>query len=163
MPDIRLPNQLPISMNTELSFLETLEDRIAPAAVTTFTDIDGDTVQVSSSKGTKADLDAALHVTMSQLELVDLTAALFKGANITIKVIERGSQGDGSVNVGVIDGTGVDLGKVTVGGDLGQMIAGDSEYKTAGLKGLLVNSMGVRAIRREPRILFRIFRAPLVP
>lgn len=131
-------------MKADLTFLEALEDRIAPAAVTTFTDIDGDTVQVSSSKGTKADLDAALTVTMGQLELVDVTAALFKGANITIKVIERGLQGDGSVNVGVIDGTGVDLGKVIVGGDLGQILAGDSEYKTAGLKGLYVNSMGVQ-------------------
>lgn len=40
--------------------LESLESRLALAAVVTFTDIDGDVVTAKTSKGTNADLATAL-------------------------------------------------------------------------------------------------------
>ncbi len=61
------------------TILETLEDRIAPAGVVTFTDIDGDLVTVKSSKGTSNDLLAALTFSSvdpaapRQLQKVDLS------------------------------------------------------------------------------------------
>jgi hypothetical protein len=45
--------------NTSNSIVEALESRIVPAAVFTFTDVDGDAVTVKTSKGTNADLSAA--------------------------------------------------------------------------------------------------------
>jgi hypothetical protein len=50
------PARTPAHMKTP-SFIEPLETRIAPAAVLTFTDVDGDIVTITSSKGTLADLN----------------------------------------------------------------------------------------------------------
>ncbi len=128
-------------MNVEL-----LESRISPAAVATFTEGDGDMVKVSSSKGTVADLEVATHAAGGQLTLLDLTSATwgqeFNGANLTITVSKVGAAGDGTVNVGFINGTGIDLGAVSVEGDLGKIVAGTNSAKVAAVKSLSAHSLG---------------------
>ncbi len=129
-------------MNNRTSSIEPLEARIAPAAVITYTDIDGDIVKITASKGPLdlGDLTLSDGAT-GQLQKLDLAAPGFRGANITFSVT-KSATGDGLGHVGGIDATGVDLGKVTVRGDLGAIDAGDSNTRTPGLRSLSVDSMG---------------------
>lgn len=111
----------------------------------TFQDVDGDDVKVKVSKGTLAAGNFVLRAQGlgAQLELLDLSSDdNFAGATITITATRSAMGGDGSVNVGFIDATGIDLGAVTVGGDLGGIDAGDPDT-VGGLKGLTVQSLGV--------------------
>ncbi|HZJ15818.1 MAG TPA: hypothetical protein VFD27_12265, partial [Chthoniobacteraceae bacterium] len=124
------------------SSLEPLESRIAPSAVFTFTDVDDDIAQITSSKGTNVDLMAAAHVTDGQLTLLDLTSAVFQGAAIKINIKTIDSSGDGLVNVGYINATGRDLLIVEVHGDLGRIDAGDGTFTTSGISALTVASLG---------------------
>jgi|GEM_PF-3460291 len=114
-----------------------------PANIVTFTDTDGDIVKVTSSKGSKDQLTAALGLTNGQLTKLDLTNPIFSGANISISVIQLGSQGNGTVDVGFIDATGSKLGSVLVKGDLGKIVAGTDDKKPA-IGALTVNSLGAR-------------------
>src|SRR5262245_32439858 len=94
--------------------LEPLEGRIAPASVLSFTDIDGDRVRVNCSAG---DITNAATFASSglgkQLQVLDLRAIAFQGANISTTVT-RAAGGDGLVNVGQINAAGRDLGTVTI-------------------------------------------------
>jgi hypothetical protein len=124
--------------------IEPLESRIAPAAVFTFTDVDGDKVKITASKGTSAELQAAAQFTgtTGQLTDLDLTSGKFNGANISIVVTQKA--GDGKVNVGMIDSTGFNLGSVKVQGDLGEIEAGkDSGKHCVALKSLTAASIGL--------------------
>jgi len=129
--------------------IESLEARIAPAAVFTYTEPDGDRVTVKSSLGSSpglllaATFDTPMAATKSLLRLdLDFAPGQFEGADISITVTQRGEQGDGLVSVGAIDATGMDLGKVVVQGDLGQIDAGNLSRTGPGLKSLSVHSMG---------------------
>ncbi|MDX2079519.1 MAG: hypothetical protein SFU53_01910 [Terrimicrobiaceae bacterium] len=132
-------------MNT---FLESLEDRIAPAgasgASVTVIDVDGDEFQLTASKGTSLGLAASLTFSASnQLEKIDLSGnTVFSGADISFRLISRAAGGDGSMNVGAIDASGIDLGAVRVKGDLGRILVGDTNYSTPALKSLQTFSMG---------------------
>lgn len=125
--------------------VEILESRIAPAAIAHYTDVDGDKVTVTSSTGVSFDLGNALHVTGGQLQSLELKSATFGGefvgANITFTVV-KAAGGDGLANVGYIDATGVDLGTVTVLGDLGRIDAGNMTTSTPGVKALTAKSLG---------------------
>lgn len=108
--------------------IEILESRIAPAAVYTYVDAGGDKVTIKTSKGTNAELAAELAMAGSfqggQLETLNLNSN-FTGANITITAQERTPfMGDTFVDIGQIDATGVNLGAVTIHGDLDQIDAG---------------------------------------
>lgn len=146
--------------------IEPLESRIAPAATFTFMDVDGDIATVTTSKGTSADLAEANGVlTFSlpdpgapdvprQLLKIDLSLTLpisqtFMGTDLTVKVTRMAPGGDGLVHVGFIDARelvlgspeeSIDLGTVTIGGDLGQIEAGFG-FGT-GVKSLTVDSLG---------------------
>src|SRR5262245_12405457 len=121
--------------------LETLESRLAPAALT-FIDVDGDKVSITSSAG-----DISKKATFEnfglgkQLQSLDLTDASFQGANISTSVA-RVATGDGLVNIGRINAVGRDLGKVTIGGDLGAIDCGDASNPASACRGLSVRSMG---------------------
>jgi hypothetical protein len=109
----------------------------------TYTDVDGDKVTVAVSIGT---LTAALFTTGAigvgeQLRKIDLSGGGFDGANLTVSA-SKVPGGDGLVNIGYINSTGHDLGKVTVKGDLGQIDAGSNSADTAAIKSLTVRSMG---------------------
>ncbi len=138
-------------MKTQRLQIERLESRAAPAVLFHFTDVDGDRVTMNISKGTSADLGP--NFTFSDPNLlhpryireIDLAGGanphVFAGANITLSVT-RGSTGDGFTYVGWINATGIDLGAVTIHGDLGMIVCGDGVSKTDALKSLNVQSLG---------------------
>jgi hypothetical protein len=137
------------------STIEPLESRIAPAAVFTFTDVDGDTVTVKTSKGTNVDLVAAIHLTdvgggHKRLEFIDFAfnPIVFSKTNVSITAATGGG-GDGFVNVGRINALRpggqmwISLGNVMVDGNLGEIDAG-SGFGAAipSLTSLTVKSLG---------------------
>jgi hypothetical protein len=130
-------------MKPTISSIEFLEARIAPASVIMFTDVDGDTVTVKSSKGILT--NALLHFEDrglgKQLTEIDVNTPMFQGTNLTFKV-KKGPTGDGLVNVGYIDATGVDLGTVNVPGDIGRIDAGDGNTNKPAIKTLIAKSLG---------------------
>ncbi len=123
--------------------IEPLETRIAPASFVTYTDIDGDLVKVTTSAG-PLDLNDLTIVPIGvggQLRSLTITDAGFAGANI-IFTVTKVATGDGLAHVGSINATGVDLGNVTVKGDLGAIDVGDLNFATPALKTLCARSMG---------------------
>ena len=113
----------------------------------TFTDTDGDIINVTTSKG-KLTADMFTFGPGGGLFMVDLNAnGPFKdGANLTFAVKKAGV-GDGSINVGAIMGTGIQLGSVKVTGDLGQIDVGTGALTKSGamkpaLKSLTVGTLG---------------------
>jgi hypothetical protein len=123
-----------------------LESRLAPASFT-HQDVDGDVFTVTSTMGTTADLRTGAHFAGNQLTQLDLSSATwgneFAGASVTVAVTTFAPKtGDGRVNVGWINGTGIDLGAVGVQGDLGAITAGDATTSTPGLVSLSVQSLG---------------------
>lgn len=123
--------------------IEILEERIAPAVLFHYVDVDGDDVTMKISKGHPSDLALTFDANGHQLEKVDLTNPVFKGADVSITGKHSpGNGGDGFVNVGYIDATGVDLGVVRIDGDLGRIDAGDGINNATALKELIVHSLG---------------------
>lgn len=124
--------------------LETLEERIAPASAV-FTDVDGDEITITTSKGTKALIEAAVTGgNAAEIKNIDFTTnPIFKGTDVKVVVTARGAQGDGLANVWKIDSTNQDLGNVTVGGDLAKIVAGDTTYSNGSVKSVTVQSIGV--------------------
>ena len=128
--------------------IEPLESRIAPASVLLYTDLDGDKVKVTSSSAggdlntaaTFSDLDTAAPRQLQKLTL----GGAFTGTNLTFTVTKVPG-GDGLAHVGNIEAINVDLGNVTVKGDLGQITCGNGNPNDdfpAALKTLKVASMG---------------------
>lgn len=124
------------------SGIESLESRIAPAGVFLATDVDGDAVTIKTSKGTNAELAAAIHTTASGLgvtiDMIDLSAidsnnhSIFAGGSLTITAKRTAAGGDGYVNVGTISaGWGTVLGAISVAGDV-QTITEGMDSKTLG-------------------------------
>jgi CSLREA domain-containing protein len=107
-----------------------------------FTDVDGDVVVVKVNKGTIPD-DAFTIGPNGELQLIDLRSvgSQLKGATVTISVQQAG-EGNGTVNIGAINATGLDLNKIIIDGDLGQIDIGTGVGKKAGLKNLVVGSLG---------------------
>src|SRR5262245_44009285 len=132
--------------------VEVLESRVAPASIT-FTDVDGVIATITSSKGSAAQLQQVaifapegLGQELQELRLSDLPKA-FKGAKISIT---KGTFDDAQlVHVGFVDATGIDLGKLTVDGDLGRILAGDANSATVATKALAVGSMGTFGLNTQ--------------
>lgn len=115
----------------------------------TFTDADGDLATVAVSKGRLTAHDFVLRdlgAGRAQLELVDLDRREFSGANLSITATRQGASGDGAVDVGRIDATGVDLGSVKITGDLGSIDCGNPRTKAPALISLDVHSLGARGL-----------------
>lgn len=129
--------------------VESLEPRLAMASMMMFTDVDGDTVTVRSTRGTDFDLHAAIVLTPagavggSQLRGIDLRGSPFVRTNLSISAQPSVLGGDGLVNVGEIVSYH-DLGSVFVGGDLGKIKAGDANPATRGIASLVAFSIGTR-------------------
>src|SRR5207247_2214508 len=84
--------------------------------------------------------------TKQQLQAINLTAlgpAASSTWVTTIAIHSAITGGDGFAAVGQIDATGIDMGAVTIDGDLGCIVAGDATTTTAGLRGLTVQSLGM--------------------
>lgn len=150
------------TISRSFSSIEPLEARIAPAAVVMITDIDGDTVSVKTSKGTNAQLTAALKLsgmgmsgTIREIDFstVPLVGGVnpFAGTDLAISVVKQGPAGNGRVAVGYIDaaatdgvgmdGTGLVLGNVKIAGDLGQIDVGAGGTAVV-LKSLTTQTLG---------------------
>ena len=145
--------------------LEPLEFRIAPAILFSisldgktakWTDVDGDTVTVKASRGVLNDATFTflepgpddLGQQLAGLSLVGLGDAA-NGVSLTFTAKRTDRLGDGSVNIGQINATGVDLGAVKIPGDLGAISAGDGSLGTPALKSLLVTSAGALGISTQ--------------
>jgi hypothetical protein len=136
--------------------IEPLESRIAPATFT-YADVDGDFVTIKTSKGTDAQLAVIITPFLVAsglgMELQEINfsagASTFAGTTLSVTAKRTSTGGDGLVNVGYIDatdtdgGNALDLGVVTIKGDLGRINAGDATTATSALKGLSVRSMGL--------------------
>jgi hypothetical protein len=135
--------------------VEALESRDAPATLVnpttvTYTDVDGDTVTVRTTKGTLdlasnflfADTDPGPAV-REQLQRLTVTDPEFEGASLSVTAVRSAQNGgDGFANVGYINANIRHLGTVSVDGDLGQIDAGFSEPGSVAVRSLVVQSMG---------------------
>jgi hypothetical protein len=135
--------------------IEPLETRIAPAAVFTYADVDGDFVTIRTSLGTDAQLGDILTLVATglgmELQEIDFSenAVVFAGTTLTVSAVRTSAGGDGRVNVGYIDATGatgeglpLDLGAIVIKGDLGRIDAGFAFAAGSAVRGLTVQSMG---------------------
>ena len=139
---------------TDLSGPEPLEPRIAPAAVFTYTDVDGDKITVHSNKGNNSDLQNIfqkhavfqnLGYRVNEVDFTDVPPANFgefSGANITISVT-RGPHGDGHVDLGTITSGTMPLGSFIASKASIQAI--DCGDGTHGIGTLVVDSYGTAA------------------
>ena len=148
-----------------VSIIEPLEARIAPATLVspttvTYKDGNGDTVTVAISKPL---FNAAVvnkvfafdtgsvngdNSTAQQLQTLDLDwfGLAATGMNLSITVPQMNN---GPVNVGYINSSAINLGKVTVGGDLGRIAAGGVDFSTPALVSLTVQSLGAQGIATQ--------------
>lgn len=141
--------------------IESLEPRqllatLVSASKVTYQDVDGDTVTVSFSKSflTSTNVNSVLafnvgsvngtNVTPQRLHRITLTGiSAAAGTNITTSAVRNPvTGGDGLATLGAIDALGLDLGNVTIDGDLGRIVAGDANAATPGLGTIKVHSMG---------------------
>jgi hypothetical protein len=141
--------------------MEQLETRDAPATLVgankvTYQDADGDNVAVTFSKPilNAGNVNSVFtfgsgnvngsNAVKQQLRVVDLVGvAGAAGTAITTSAVRSPvTGGDGFAALGQIDATGIDLGAVTIDGDLGRVLAGDATTATTGLAGLTALSLG---------------------
>ena len=127
--------------------VESLEARLAPAGIVTFIDVDGDDVTVTSSKGDSAALAKVLSLNPvgvgSQLLRIDLSQnKIFSGTNLSVTARPGTLGGDGFVNVGFVNATGLSIGAVKVAGDLGKLTSGIGNAAIPSLRSLDVQSLG---------------------
>jgi hypothetical protein len=143
-------------MKQPTSLIESLEARIAPAAVFLYTEPDGDQVTVKTARGTDADLQPLLTFDMpagpvKTLQKLDLSSkpVIFEGTDISIAVTKRGPTGDGLVRVGEIKAISMDLGNVTVKGDLGALDCGNLGRIGPAAKSLSAQTMGINGVATQ--------------
>jgi hypothetical protein len=141
--------------------LEELENRCVPATLVdastvTYQDVDGDIVTVKASQAifTAANVNAVflfdqgsvngdntLKQQLQTLSLTSLSPPPVDGLSITVTAVQSGG-GDGNVNVGFINGTSMNLGDISVQGDLGRITTGDGVGTAGNLNSLTVQSIG---------------------
>jgi hypothetical protein len=115
----------------------------------TWTDVDGDLVILRASKPILAEhLFTFVSSTQidggDQLAKLDLRSTVGGDLTFSVKTVEN-ALGDGLVNVGFIEATGVNLGRVTIPGDLGQIRSGGS-HRGHGIAALKIESMGAEGL-----------------
>jgi hypothetical protein len=164
----RLPSHVERSLFLRTNpSIEPLEARIAPATLispttVTFQDKNGDAATVTISKPlfTAANVSKVFtfdtgsvngdNSATQQLELLNITALgpSARGMNLSITAVPVSSS-PGVVNVGYINSSGIDLGIVNVGGDLGRIQVGDLVFSTPAMKSLTVESLGAQGIATQ--------------
>lgn len=127
--------------------IETLESRIAPAAVFTYTEGDGDKVTIkTTAKISNADFEAFMgSIENTVFADGDLTSLyledpIFRDTSLTVTVKKAGD-GNGQASIGNIYSP-FDLKNVVIKGDLEAIQVGDANYATLGLGKLTVNKLG---------------------
>ncbi len=140
--------------------LESLEARETPATLVnpttvTYIDAGGNTVTVKTSKPMFTAVNVndvfkfnigsvnGVNNLFQQLETVNLTTVGASGTDLSITgVPTKGIGGDGHVNVGAIVATNINLGNVTISGDLGSIMVGNGPKNSPALASLTVQSLG---------------------
>jgi len=132
--------------------LDELEPRLVPAGFNdfSFTNVDGSLVRVHLSRPLLTNANESSIFTVDnqglgqQLEEINLTSlrAAANGLSLTVAAVPGPLGGDGFVNVGFIDATGINLGALTIHGDLGAIDAGRQSRPATALTALTVQSMG---------------------
>lgn len=110
----------------------------------TFFDTDGDKVTVKITKGDIANLDFDM-VGKSILQGKLLTLHVpqsMAGTDLIITTKPTENGGDGQINFGFLDATGVDLGKVSITGNVEHIAAGNVNTPGLAVKSLTVQSLG---------------------
>ena len=143
-----------VIMHAIIPSIEPLESRIAPAIIIAanalsakWTDVDGDLVTLNVNKPV-LDLGNFQYGPRGLGDEVNKISVIVAGLDITITAKPQDvnadglKEGDGLVNIGWISASGVNLGKVSIAGDLAEIDAGDN-LGTA-LKSLTVRSLGER-------------------
>ncbi|MDB6171285.1 MAG: repeat protein [Chthoniobacteraceae bacterium] len=115
--------------------------------IATLTDADGDIVTVTVNRGTLLATDFVTDPSGlggTTFRTLNFHADL-SGANVTIIATPGPLGGDGLVNLGYLNAAGLDLGTVSIGGDLGRIDAGTGGDLPA-IKLLKVNSFGLAGL-----------------
>jgi len=123
------------------------DDPVISKNKATWTDLDGDTVTLTVSKGTLTGANFRMIAGENGSVLSKLTLdPTFSGADLKITAKPGPNGGDGRVDIGGIDATGVDLGNVTVPGDVvfikAGVVGGPSSVKTLSAKSIAVHGLG---------------------
>jgi hypothetical protein len=148
--------------------IEPLEARIAPATLVnpmtvTYTDENGDAVTVTISKPlfTMANVNKVFtfgtgsvngdNSADQQLELFNVLKLGHSAAGIdlTFAGVPMGGGTATTVDIGWIKASGMDLGTVAVGGDLGRINAGDFSFTHPAIASLTVDSFGAQGISTQ--------------
>lgn len=115
----------------------------------TFRDVDGDIVTIKTTKGRLSAANLTGYQTggpngAGLFQKLSLDAT-FTGANLTITAKPSADGGNGFVNLGWLDATGVDLGTVNIAGDVARVTAGTNggDAKAPAIKSLAVQSVGL--------------------
>lgn len=158
----RSPSGIRCAEFSPFTMIESLEARIAPAALISFTEIDGDLITIKTNKGTNGDLataagleNGATGVNGFSLRFIksEGLADLFAGTNVTITAKKLGD-GNGRADKVVIDASDngendIDLGKVTIKGNIQQFDAGDANLQTLAVKKLTALSFTTGVVNGE--------------
>lgn len=132
---------------------ESLEHRIAPAAVVRFTEVDGDRVTVKTNKGTSEQLNTAIGGLQGATNVDGITidlilnatlASAFAGTNLTITA--AGGSGPSANRANGVrinafnsdDANSIDLHNVVVKGNIVWIDAGDRDLATPAINKLIV-------------------------
>lgn len=118
----------------------------ATGRMVSFTDVDGDLVIIRLSKGsldpTQFLLTHPNALGGATLQEIDFTHhGIPAGASLTITARPGPLGGNGLVNVGYLNAAGLDLGTISIDGDLGRIDAGSGLARVA-IKSLTVQSLG---------------------
>lgn len=115
------------------------------ATTATYLDSDGDLVTIKITKGDLNNATFLLGAAANgggQLRGIDFNGLVeFENSNLTLSV-KKARNGNGLADVGFIDATGIDLGVVTLKGDIGAIDAGNPTPSTPAIKSLSVQSVG---------------------
>ncbi len=119
-----------------------------------FISTDGDAVTLKLTKGSLTATDVRFvpnaGFTGADLQLIDFHGdQSFAGTKLKITAKHTKTGGDGLFDVGAINAAGVDLGAVTIPGDLGQIDAGSGSVTTFALASLTAHSLGVRGLANQ--------------
>jgi hypothetical protein len=131
-------------VKTHCSTIELLESRIAPASVIHMTDANGDVITFTSSLGNLAGMVTSSGVLADMNHdqfTVDLSSPIFNSTNFTVSVA-KAPHADGQLANLIINAGSNNLGKVSIGGDLGTITAGSGSATVPAIKSLSVNSIG---------------------
>jgi hypothetical protein len=157
--------------HSPLRFVE-LESRQTPATFVspttlTYQDVDGDNVTVKLSKPLLTSATVAGNVftfdtggvdgdnshpqQFQSIDLTQLPAGSATGVSVTVTATRSPTTGgDGFAAVGLVNATGIDLGKVMIDGDLGRILAGAGSASTPALTALTIQSLGRFGTSTQP-------------